>query len=94
MEAASHLSMLGVCKSVSVIGQSRVAYLNSLGREVGEVLQKLVEDQGVAFHMEEEVTELRGEKEVKEVSYPLNITCRGFSRVQFLNNQIHWDLKV
>uniref|UniRef100_A0A6A7FPS8 Apoptosis-inducing factor 3-like n=1 Tax=Hirondellea gigas TaxID=1518452 RepID=A0A6A7FPS8_9CRUS len=67
MEAASHLAMLGVCASISVVGSGSVAYERSLGAAVGGRLQQLVQEQGVAFYMRDGVAEIQGNQQVEQV---------------------------
>lgn len=67
MEIASHLSTLGRCESVSVVGRGEVPFSRSLGNQVGERLQRLLEQQGVKFYMKDGVAEIVGRERVEQV---------------------------
>ncbi|MEE6469212.1 hypothetical protein FKM82_008539 [Ascaphus truei] len=68
MEVAAFLS--DKASSVSVIGRSDVPFQAVLGRQVGEVAMKLLQERGVTFHMGTEARELRGDNgQVKDVVF-------------------------
>ncbi|XP_035478835.1 apoptosis inducing factor mitochondria associated 4 isoform X1 [Scophthalmus maximus] len=66
MEVASFLS--DKAASVAMVGTSRFPYERSLGPEIGKMTMQMLEEQNVKFHMNDEITEIRGENgKVKEV---------------------------
>ncbi|XP_027239416.2 apoptosis-inducing factor 3 isoform X2 [Penaeus vannamei] len=68
MEAAAYLSSEDRAASVTVVGNTEVPFERSLGRAVGERIQKLFEENGVKFANKVNVKEFIGEDgQVKEV---------------------------
>ncbi|KAM3934092.1 apoptosis-inducing factor 3-like isoform 2-T3 [Leptodactylus fuscus] len=66
MEVAAFLS--DKASSVSVIGKSDVPFQAVLGKQIGEVVMKLLKERGVNFYMRTEVREILGsDGQVKEV---------------------------
>ncbi|XP_072301897.1 apoptosis-inducing factor 3 [Eucyclogobius newberryi] len=59
MEVASY--MLNKASDITVIGSSELPYHNTLGKEIGKITLMMLVDNGVKFHMNEFVTEIRGE---------------------------------
>ncbi|XP_063306001.1 apoptosis-inducing factor 3-like isoform X1 [Pelobates fuscus] len=59
MEVAAYLS--DKASSVSIIGRSSVPFQAALGPKIGELAMKLLQDQGVNFHMNTEAREIRGD---------------------------------
>ncbi|CAG6003880.1 unnamed protein product [Menidia menidia] len=66
MEVASYLS--DKAASVALVGNTTYPYERSLGPEIGKMSMQMLEEKNVKFHMNDEVTEIRGENgKVKEV---------------------------
>ncbi|CAB1353125.1 unnamed protein product [Coregonus sp. 'balchen'] len=66
MEVASY--MTDKASSVTVIGSSELPYQKTLGPEIGKVTMMMLAEKDVAFYMNDNVTEVRGENgKVKEV---------------------------
>ncbi|XP_071397519.1 apoptosis-inducing factor 3-like [Centroberyx affinis] len=66
MEVASYLS--DKAASVAMVGTAGRPYEQSLGPEIGKMTMQMLEEQNVKFHMNDRVTEIRGENgKVKEV---------------------------
>ncbi|XP_028662728.1 apoptosis inducing factor mitochondria associated 4 [Erpetoichthys calabaricus] len=59
MEMASYLSEKA--SSVSVVGSSRAPFLNTFGKEVGQLARKMLESKGVKFYLQDGVKELKGD---------------------------------
>nr|XP_046244886.1 apoptosis inducing factor mitochondria associated 4 [Scatophagus argus]XP_046244887.1 apoptosis inducing factor mitochondria associated 4 [Scatophagus argus]XP_046244888.1 apoptosis inducing factor mitochondria associated 4 [Scatophagus argus]XP_046244889.1 apoptosis inducing factor mitochondria associated 4 [Scatophagus argus] len=59
MEVASYLS--DKAASLAVVGTSRYPYERSLGPEIGKMCMQMLEEKNVKFHMNDGVTEIRGE---------------------------------
>lgn len=70
MEAAAYLSSEDRAASVTVVGNTEVPFERSLGRAVGERIQKLFEEKEVKFVNNVNVKEFRGEGgQVTEVRF-------------------------
>uniref|UniRef100_A0A3Q3N7A0 Apoptosis inducing factor mitochondria associated 5 n=1 Tax=Mastacembelus armatus TaxID=205130 RepID=A0A3Q3N7A0_9TELE len=66
MEVASYL--IDKASSITVIGSSEMPYQNTLGPEIGRVTMTMLSEENVKFHMNDNVTEVRGANgKVKEV---------------------------
>ncbi|XP_072248627.1 apoptosis inducing factor mitochondria associated 4 [Leuresthes tenuis] len=66
MEVASYLS--DKAASVALVGNTRYPYEKSLGPEIGKMIMQMLEEKNVKFHMNDQVTEIRGENgKVKEL---------------------------
>ncbi|XP_029026334.1 apoptosis inducing factor mitochondria associated 4 isoform X2 [Betta splendens] len=66
MEVASYLS--DKAASVCMVGSATYPYERSLGPEIGRMTMQMMQEKNVTFHMNESVTEIRGENgKVKEV---------------------------
>jgi NAD(P)H-nitrite reductase large subunit len=65
MEVASCLAKKA--KSIIVVGMEEVPFERVLGREIGRVLQRFHEKNGVTFRMKRVVRELRGTEGVVEI---------------------------
>ena len=61
MEAAAYLSSNNRAASVTVIGNTSVPFERSLGRQVGDRIQRMFEEQGVKFVNGAGVTEISGD---------------------------------
>ena len=65
METAAALRKRGL--SVTVVGRGSVPFKRTLGPEIGAMLQKIQEDNGVSFKLGRQVARLEGEARVKGV---------------------------
>jgi NADPH-dependent 2,4-dienoyl-CoA reductase/sulfur reductase-like enzyme len=65
METAAALKKRGL--AVTVVGRGSVPLKRTLGPEVGSMLQKIQEENGVSFKLGRQVTRLEGEAQVKKV---------------------------
>lgn len=96
MEAAAYLSSEDRAASVTVVGNTEVPFERSLGRAVGERIQKLFEENGVKFANKVNVKEFIGEDgQVKEVRVKsFCFMCLIFLLLLFCFFMLFWNLSV